>query len=118
MWARIHLIPALQAEEDRDQVRRYLADQAREKELLGSNTKVYNSDRQATTTKLGNFSLTVTPQIRPANVCYHTRGAAQIESKEIEKEKYGPNCTCRTGPARWHPEYFTTRIHTLFCLHT
>jgi hypothetical protein len=45
MWARIHLIPALQAEEDRDQVRRYLADRAREKELLGSETKVYNSDR-------------------------------------------------------------------------
>ncbi|KAF2650743.1 NADH dehydrogenase-like protein 1 alpha subcomplex subunit 13 [Lophiostoma macrostomum CBS 122681] len=45
MWARIHLIPALQAEEDRDQVRRYFADQAREKELLGSNTRVYNSDR-------------------------------------------------------------------------
>ena len=45
MWARIHLIPALQAEEDRDQVRRYLADKAREKELLGSETKVYNSDR-------------------------------------------------------------------------
>jgi len=45
MWARIHLIPALQAEEDRDQVRRYLADKAREKELLGSETKIYNSDR-------------------------------------------------------------------------
>jgi hypothetical protein len=45
MWARIHLIPALQAEEDRDQVRRYLADKAREKELLGSETRVYNSDR-------------------------------------------------------------------------
>ena len=45
MWARIHLIPALQAEEDRDQVRRYLADKAREKELLGSETKVYHSDR-------------------------------------------------------------------------
>jgi hypothetical protein len=45
MWARIHLIPALQAEEDRDQVRRYLADRAREKELLGTETKVYHSDR-------------------------------------------------------------------------
>lgn len=45
MWARIHLIPLLQAEEDRDQVRRYWADQKREKELLGENTKVYNSDR-------------------------------------------------------------------------
>lgn len=45
MWARIYITPALQAEEDRDQVRRYLADQAREKELMGSETKVYNSDR-------------------------------------------------------------------------
>jgi len=44
-WARIHLIPVLQAEEDRDQVRRYLADKARERELLGSETKVYHSDR-------------------------------------------------------------------------
>ncbi len=45
MWSRIHLIPLLQAEEDRDQVRRFLADQARERELLGDNTKVYNQDR-------------------------------------------------------------------------
>ncbi|KAK3376321.1 NADH:ubiquinone oxidoreductase 14kD subunit [Lasiosphaeria ovina] len=45
MWSRIHLIPALQAEEDRDLVRRHLADQAREKALLGENIKVYNSDR-------------------------------------------------------------------------
>lgn len=45
MWSRIHLIPLLQAEEDRDQVRRYLADQAREREVLGDNAKVYNSDR-------------------------------------------------------------------------
>lgn len=35
----------LQAEEDRDQVRRYLAQQAMEKELLGAETKPYNSDR-------------------------------------------------------------------------
>lgn len=45
MWARINLIPLLQAEEDRDQVRRYWADQAREKELLGDNAKVYHTDR-------------------------------------------------------------------------
>ena len=45
IWARIHLIPLLQAEEDRDQVRRHLADQQREKELLGENTKVYHGDR-------------------------------------------------------------------------
>lgn len=45
MWSRIHLIPMLTAEEDRDLVRRHLADQAREKELLGSSTSAYNSDR-------------------------------------------------------------------------
>lgn len=45
MWARIHLIPMLQAEEDRDQVRRYWADQERERVLLGKNTRVYHSDR-------------------------------------------------------------------------
>jgi hypothetical protein len=45
MWARIHLTPLLQAEEDRDQVRRYWADQAREKELLGENRQVYHTDR-------------------------------------------------------------------------
>ncbi|KAK3386314.1 hypothetical protein B0T20DRAFT_398258 [Sordaria brevicollis] len=46
MWSRIHLIPALQAEEDRDLVRRHLADVQREKELLGDKAvKVYHSDR-------------------------------------------------------------------------
>ncbi|KAJ5930246.1 hypothetical protein N7466_005739 [Penicillium verhagenii] len=44
MWARLYLTPLLQAEEDRDQVRRYYADQARAKEL-GIEDKVYNSDR-------------------------------------------------------------------------
>jgi hypothetical protein len=48
MWSRIHLIPLLTAEEDRDLVRRHLADQAREKDLLGSNSQVYNSDRYIT----------------------------------------------------------------------
>ncbi|KAL9019456.1 MAG: hypothetical protein Q9185_003247 [Variospora sp. 1 TL-2023] len=45
MWSRIYLIPLLQAETDRDQVRRYWADQGREQELLGKTTKVYHSDR-------------------------------------------------------------------------
>lgn len=45
MWSRIHIMPLLQAEEDRDQVRRMFADKAREKELLGSETSVMNSDR-------------------------------------------------------------------------
>jgi len=45
MWSRIHLIPLLTAEEDRDLARRHFADQAREKELLGKVTSPYNSDR-------------------------------------------------------------------------
>jgi len=45
IWARIHLTPVLQAEEDRDLVRRMMADYAREKQLLGKTTQVYNSDR-------------------------------------------------------------------------
>lgn len=45
MWSRIYLIPLLQAEEDRDQVRRYWADKEREKVLLGTDIKIYNSDR-------------------------------------------------------------------------
>ena len=44
-WARIHLTPVMQAEEDRDQVRRMLADRAREKKLLGTESTVYNNDR-------------------------------------------------------------------------
>lgn len=35
----------LQAEEDRDLVRRTWADKARERELMGGETKVYHSDR-------------------------------------------------------------------------
>lgn len=45
MWSRIYLIPLLQAEEDRDQIRRYWADKEREKVLLGTDIKIYNSDR-------------------------------------------------------------------------
>ncbi|KAI5286024.1 hypothetical protein KEM54_000120 [Ascosphaera aggregata] len=45
VWSRIHLIPLLQAEEDRDQVRRYFADKARANELLGNDGRVYHSDR-------------------------------------------------------------------------
>lgn len=45
MWARIHLIPVLQAEADRDMVRRTLADKAREKELMGGEVQPYFSDR-------------------------------------------------------------------------
>ena len=57
MWSRIHLIPLLTAEEDRDLVRRHWADIAREKELLGSETKVYNGTRYDPTSSLQKFTL-------------------------------------------------------------
>ncbi|EME78015.1 uncharacterized protein MYCFIDRAFT_50654 [Pseudocercospora fijiensis CIRAD86] len=44
MWSRIHLIPLLQAEEDRDAVRRVLGQKKMEKELLGKEVPVYNKD--------------------------------------------------------------------------
>lgn len=47
MWSRIHLIPLLQAEEDRDLVRRHLSQQKMEEELLGKAVPVYNGDRYA-----------------------------------------------------------------------
>jgi hypothetical protein len=50
IWARIHLTPMLQAEADRDDVRRYFASQAREKELMKDEkgwdfASVYNVDK-------------------------------------------------------------------------
>lgn len=45
----------LQAEEDRDQVRRMLAERAREKELLGKETRIYNSDRYVLLTSRMNW---------------------------------------------------------------
>jgi hypothetical protein len=49
MWSRIHLIPLLQAEEDRDVVRRHYAQQKMEEELLGKAAPVYYGDRYVKT---------------------------------------------------------------------
>ena len=45
MWSRFYILPLLQAEEDRDQYRRWVADQERERALLGKTTSAYNTDR-------------------------------------------------------------------------
>ena len=55
MWSRIHLTPLLQAEEDRDQVRRYYANKEREKDLLGGETRIYHSDRLVAKVPLSNI---------------------------------------------------------------
>jgi hypothetical protein len=52
MWARIYLTPLLQAEEDRDAVRRHFARQTMEKELLGKEFPAYNTDRWVSLSKV------------------------------------------------------------------
>ena len=68
-WARIHLIPVLQAEEDRDQIRRNLADKAREKELLGTETRVYHSDRYVSNIRYRLFVFWVLRQFFIVDLC-------------------------------------------------
>ncbi|KAJ5233568.1 uncharacterized protein N7469_005334 [Penicillium citrinum] len=65
MWARMYLTPLLQAEEDRDQVRRHFANSAREKELLGSEQKIYHSDRFVPPT------ITYTPPATPSGKAWY-----------------------------------------------
>jgi hypothetical protein len=73
MWSRIYLTPLLQAEEDRDQARRHFADLAREKELLGSTTSAYNSDRYVPTImKTGIKRGLTSMQICAADIWHHT----------------------------------------------
>jgi hypothetical protein len=79
MWSRIHLIPVLQAEEDRDLVRRHFADKAREKELLGSETSAYHSDRYVTPNLVTvRWATNTMGQVREANVRSHAKGCDEI----------------------------------------
>jgi hypothetical protein len=88
MWARIHLIPALQAEEDRDQVRRYLADKARERELLGSETRVYNSDRYVVDVA-GRTDIRLTLwQVRSTDLCRHTGAHDEVDNCKLVELMY------------------------------
>lgn len=70
MWARMYLTPLLQAEEDRDQVRRHFANSAREKELLGSEQKIYHSDRYAFTLSPCRESIGILV-LHVTNTCVH-----------------------------------------------
>ena len=84
MWSRIHLIPLLTAEEDRDLVRRHMADQAREKELLGSTTNAYNSDRYVVLLCSNWNMLMLVLQIRSTYLC-----DCAEQDFEIEGQEYG-----------------------------
>lgn len=91
MWSRLHIAPLLQAEEDRDQVRRYYADKEREKELLGSEMKVYNSDRYVLSTlgvnhrsPIRSASLIVSiAQLRPPYLCLYPFQGHQINKVTV-----------------------------------
>lgn len=81
MWSRIHLIPLLQAEEDRDVVRRVLGQKKMEKELLGKEMPVYNKDVYVQSIsccpevhRYANAS-----QLRAADLCSNTVQRDEIE---------------------------------------
>lgn len=84
MWARIHLIPLLTAEEDRDQVRRHYAERAREKELLGAEAPVYHSDRcveLAERQQKERKTRLIARQIRPAGVHRHAAAGQGLDGR-------------------------------------
>jgi hypothetical protein len=112
MWARIYLIPALQAEEDRDQVRRYLADQAREKELLGTQTSPYNSDRQATASEDTGTFLTAVLQVRSTNIRRHTGKGPEVDAVQLGRMN-DRRTVHRRAPKRSDPQNSTTTMYTL-----
>ena len=93
MWARIYLIPALQAEEDRDQVRRYLADKAREKELLGTETKVYNSDRYSVIPAVIRRTWLTVWQICASDICCDPGERAEVGGGTGRGKKWNRFCT-------------------------
>jgi len=86
LWARIHLTPVMQAETDRDLVRRVWAQEKRE-ELLMSDVKgwkmgsVYNSDRFIRPT------YTVTPGVITKGKPYFADWREQEKQKQDEQDK-------------------------------
>lgn len=118
MWARIYLIPALQAEEDRDQVRRYLADKAREKELMGTETKVYNSDRYDVM-PIVRYIWLIMWQIRASDICCGSRERAEVGGGMGRGKKWNQFCTYTACQGelpleRWPPTCATIGITYIF----
>lgn len=92
MWSRIHLIPLLQAEEDRDLVRRHYAQQKMEEELLGKAVPVYNSDRYGSYV-LCSYMDRLTPlQIRAANICCDSFKCNEIDVERSQSTCQGASC--------------------------
>jgi hypothetical protein len=115
MWSRIHLIPLLQAEEDRDQVRRHFADQAREKELLGTETSPYHSDRYANPLHdllfhFGSWGMTnatfADSSARASHIPPATSLNSELEKPQIQRHQFAGNCTA--GSIELFPAVYTT----------
>lgn len=81
MWSRIHLIPLLQAEEDRDQVRRMMGQKKMEKELLGKEVPVYHSDKYAKTW-LWSMNTTNSMQVPSTNICSYSEQRHKVDTKK------------------------------------
>lgn len=79
MWSRIHLIPLLQAEEDRDVVRRTLAQQKMEEELLGKAVPVYNNDRYEIMLLGLCLGMLIISQLRAADICCDSFERVEID---------------------------------------
>jgi hypothetical protein len=82
MWSRIHLIPLLQAEEDRDAVRRHYARQKMEEELLGKAVPVYNKDVYVTIKSRSMEGDTNVLQLHATDVRSHTSERDEVETRK------------------------------------
>jgi hypothetical protein len=103
MWSRIHLIPLLQAEEDRDAVRRHYAQQKMEEELLGKATPVYYGDRYVAWLSLSIMDMDIETdliglQLREANIRRNARKRDEVAAcrRSLRNESYRVPCTYHT----------------------
>lgn len=85
MWSRIYLIPMLQAEEDRDLVRRQFAQEKMEKELMGKNVPVYNNDKygQSLYVQRRKMECANSAQVRAADVRRYSLECIEIDANKI-----------------------------------
>lgn len=114
MWSRIYLIPLLQAEEDRDLVRRMNNAQKMEKELLGAETKVYHGDRYVSRTRTREEEGANVLQDCAADVRRNTIEHHQVDG-EVSVEVQEEPCTYYdVVELDQHPPCFTHRSSFLF----
>lgn len=124
MWSRIYLIPLLQAEEDRDAVRRHYAREKMEQELLGKTAPVYNKDVYVKGTGHGSIpGIADILQFRATDIRSNTGQCNEVETQgksivhitEFREYQLRPNtglqcnamflCSSSTGVKSLDPEH-------------